>query len=275
MGMLDTSKQVCEVKISHLMSFASSTALADPSTCRQKYASKRNFRRRYGQSDSASLSQAKQLQQWSAGPQSAQLAVLATAKSREVLQDFVVDAIEVVQSAGVPVVWALPLKTNSSQPVTSTEVLKHLVSQLLKQNESLQSERAASLNAVRFQSATSEHEWYQLLGSILEGLPQVYVFIDIGVLDEDLDPERPWLEGFQRVFDDLAMRSVMTTLKVAFLSSNRSQRTHLGTVSRDKILDISKVQLARVQRARPSYARNVGRRGNLKRLEASIKASRS
>lgn len=240
------------------MSFASSTILTDPATCRQIYASRRNHRRRLGQSEISVLGNTKQLQQWSASSQHSQLAVYGSFESRKLLKDFAIDAIEVVHKAEVLVIWALKAEeSNPTPPVSSIEILKYLVSQLLQQNKTLHSERAASLSALRFQSAASEQEWYNLLGSTLDGLPQVYMFIDLGVLDDDLDPARQWAEGFRHLFDNLALRSVLTTLKIAFLCSKRGHRGQLGEIRQDRVIDISKVQSSRGCRSQDSAIRDI------------------
>jgi hypothetical protein len=47
-------------------------------------------------------------------------------------------------------------------------------------------EHAATHIVLQFQSIATEQEWYDLLGSTRLGLTVVYIFNDIGVLDDDL-----------------------------------------------------------------------------------------
>jgi hypothetical protein len=90
--------------------------------------------------------------------------------------------IEQLRAAGVPVLWVVKeiISSNGIQRVSRTDLLKYLVLQLLRINPGLRSESKMALSCVRIQSATSEEEWFRILGSLLAGLGKVvYIFIDL------------------------------------------------------------------------------------------------
>lgn len=85
-------------------------------------------------------------------------------------RDFAVDMIDVITGAGVPVVWALDPTHDSVTATTPPDVLKYVTGQVLRHNHTMLNERSATLNAVRFQSTTTEVGWFSLLGAALEGM---------------------------------------------------------------------------------------------------------
>lgn len=176
------------------------------------------------------------------------------------------DAIDVISEASVPVVWALEADSSLEKGVSAIEVLKYLTSQVLKQNTRLHEERSAAMNAVRFQSASTEHEWYKLLGSTLQGLSQLYIIIDLNLCSKDTGPENPWTEGFARLFEALATRTVGTVLKVVFISSRNYHKKQLGSISRDGVVDISRLRSARAERVSRRQARLQRSNGRVRQL---------
>ena len=83
-------------------------------------------------------------------------------------------------------------------------------------------ERAVSINVSRFQSAQSEKEWFDLLGSILDGLPSLFIIVDIETLGSRSGELLNWPASFMFLFQKLAARNIGTILKVALVSYHKS-----------------------------------------------------
>ncbi|KAK1753317.1 hypothetical protein QBC47DRAFT_388193 [Echria macrotheca] len=230
-GLINTNRQLSEIQLSQIMSFLSQSPLPSPEAVLRTLSAKRKLRLRPNQTTNAgsSLSRSTVLQSWGASKSSTHILVEAPFGRRHTLRDFAVDVIDLVGEANIPAVWALTDKLSSSANQTESEwtpndILKSLTSQILKINSqiTLADERAASLNARRFQSARTEAEWFSLLGSVMHGLQQVYLVIDLDSVDrismcKNRQAPCSWLGEFPRFFDRLREQGVETVVKVAFL----------------------------------------------------------
>jgi len=136
-------------------------------------------------------------------------------RARNVLNNFVADTIDLIVDANIPAVWVL--QTRNDGQYSSVDILKQLVLQVLQQNHTLLNESSASLNAARYQSATTEDEWFSLLGSVLVGLAQIYIIVDAEMLNSSIDGRITWASAFQKLFDELERRGVDTVVKVAII----------------------------------------------------------
>jgi hypothetical protein len=199
------------------MTFTASSSLGDPDLALLFYASMRNIRRRQKCTDNSIFRNSKQLQTWGSDPHSSMVLVNGSFQTRHIARDFTVDIIDLLVEEKIPVVWALKPKSDQSQEYTSTDVLKQLVSQVLKQNHTLLNERSASLNAAKFQSARTEQDWFNLLGSALVGLPQICIIVDLEALGRRGDDQPSWAYAFNVLFKELRSRQIPTIVKVAFM----------------------------------------------------------
>jgi len=88
-------------------------------------------------------------------------------------KDFAADLVALLRGIKIQVVWSLSAKAEGTLCWRSpVDVLKQLVLQILQLNHLLVDAQSPILNAARFQSARTEGDWFELLGSVLEGLPQ-------------------------------------------------------------------------------------------------------
>lgn len=70
-------------------------------------------------------------------------------------------------------------------------------------------------------SATTEAQWFALLASVLEGLPTVYLTIDVEVLGSSFAESAAnfsWPTVFLKLFQDLRARGIKTVVKVVLVS---------------------------------------------------------
>ncbi|KAH6869119.1 hypothetical protein B0T10DRAFT_418954, partial [Thelonectria olida] len=160
-----------------------------------------------------------QLQKWGALIESSQILIHGSFRNRHLARDFTTDMMDVISDAGVPVVWALNSSRDAPTPLASIDVLKSITLQVLRLNHTMLNERSASLNAARFQSTITEAGCFSLLGAALEGLQQLYIVLDLELLDKiKTSCCHTWLQEFPRLFKSLSTRNIHTLLKVAFVS---------------------------------------------------------
>ena len=234
-GLLDTNRRVCEIQFSQLMSFTSASLFTTPEASRNYFAVRRNRNRRRGLDHSRCFRGAPQLHTWELQVESSQIVIYGRYDTRQIVRDFAVDAIDLIMEAQIPVVWALRLP-NSEATFSAEDVLKYLVSQILRLNHTLLNERSAALNVARFQSATTMEHWFSLLGTVLEGLTRVFLIIDLGLLHNETGVPLAWAQLFEQFFAELRKRGVRTVLKVVYLVTRSNQREHLGELDQQKIV---------------------------------------
>ena len=79
-----------------------------------------------------------------------------------------------------------------------------------------------ALSCARLQSAATEEEWFQLLESVLAGIPnELCVLIDLEILNSTFAPltkDFPWPAAFQGLFRSLSDRCFKTRVKVLLVS---------------------------------------------------------
>lgn len=260
-GLLDTSRRVCDIQFSLIIGLVSASSLADPETVRQFYSLRRNRRRRRHDNGAILAPCLKSLQQWANAPECSVSTIRGSFEARHRLRDLAVNIIDEVSSHNIPVVWALQntghstrnSTTDSLSPFetgqyTTRDVLKHLVSQLLQQNHTLLNERSMGLNIARFQSATTEKQWFDLLGSGLEGLCAVYIIIDVDVLASAVTTESIWPEAFVVLFNQLRERNIRTKVKVVFLNGGGTRNTPLLGSKGRYCVDLPKMKSGRIEK---------------------------
>jgi hypothetical protein len=163
--------------------------------------------------------------------QSALIIIRGSFATRNLSRDLAVSIIESIKLSGTPVVWALNSRNREeellsaeedTEPVpslpTAIDVLKQLILQVLQQNHTHLSERSGALNIARYKSATTESEWFDLLGSVITGMSRLYIVIDVEVVGPDSSDTCHWPETFARLFKTLVAKNVYSTVKVVLVS---------------------------------------------------------
>ncbi len=232
------------------MTFTATSVLPSPEICRQYHRVRCNRRRQSGQYNNSFLRRSEQLQAWANKEESRQIAVCSNFQTRHAARDFAIDAIDLIKDAQIPVAWALNPRNDLREDVTSVGVLKYLTLQALQQNHTMLNERSAALSAARYQSATTEDDWINLLGSALEGLPQIYMIVDLEILGIGMT-ERSWSGIFTTLFERLQCRNIRTVVKVAFvLTRSIYKATLIQDMDQRSILQIPMNRSGRVSKHR-------------------------
>lgn len=201
------------------------------------------------------------LKRWSTNPRFSFLLVQGS-----LLRKFELDAIG-TQMAGwigqskLPVLFALrPEGRPESYRTTPEDIYRYLAMQALTINvEALSGRVSGSFNSSRLESATTEQHWESIIVQALRGLHEVYVVIELDLLERDDTGmlAQQMLASLLR----LASACKPTRLKVAITSNRRVQHGSILPVE-TPVLNLD--ALLRTERRTPSH-RNVmhtaGRRG--------------
>lgn len=165
---------------------------------------------------------APKVQSWNSAKNSSLVMIKGTFKSRFQIKDFCTNVVELLNNSQIPVVWVLKtIDAAAEQNISTVDLLKCLISQVLRLNHSLQTNFAMSNRLRKFRHATTEKDWFNLLGSVLEGLPRLYIVIDIEILSASLASFTKgfsWPSAFLDLFQDLSDRGLNTVVKVVLVS---------------------------------------------------------
>jgi hypothetical protein len=69
--------------------------------------------------------------------------------------------------------------------------------------------------------ATTEEEWFNIFISVIQGIPLLYIIIDVELLDTslaELTESFCWPAAFLKIFDELSERNIKTIIKAALVS---------------------------------------------------------
>ena len=153
---------------------------------------------------------------------------------RDQAKVFGIDLIEAVRSASIPILWVLPNTFQSdSGSITLIDVLKSLVQQAIRINPNFRTENVCALSCSRIQSAVQEADWFNILGSVMEGLPQVYVVFDLGTVGQSnlaSSNKFSWPLAFLSLIQNLNARGSMTIVKLMFISYGEAQHVDMTGV---------------------------------------------
>ena len=211
------------MQLSNILSFSARTHFPDPLVSLQKNRFLRN--RRATKHSSPSPSERfwldPKLEQWEGNAASSLVAVKGSYKLRFDVRDFCVNIVEYVRAATVPVIWALPTPSEKDADVrtySTLDLLKHLTWQILRLNTMLHAEASMSVTCARFQSATDEDQWFDLLASVTAGMDKIYVVIDVEILSSISAGRKSLPEAFLYMFAKLTDRGSKTVMKVVLVS---------------------------------------------------------
>ncbi|KAF2472742.1 uncharacterized protein BDR25DRAFT_341607 [Lindgomyces ingoldianus] len=260
--LIDTNRRVCEIQFSQILTFVHASPFESPEEIRHFYTSVRNRHRQRDKFYSGNLQATPGLRDFGTGPTSSQIIVSSSFRTRHLAKNFAVDVIDHLDSTETPVVWVLhkpPFDHGERKPITTIEVVKQLVYQILQKNPTLLSERSLSLNAVRFQSARTENDWFALLGSVLAGLKHLYIIVDTAIFNdiEEKQLAAIWLEHFRKLFKEIRNRASCTVVKVVFINYKPTFTQGLPEEYQDSVVRVSKRTVERSKEYRKLKRKHV------------------
>ncbi|TGO29089.1 hypothetical protein BPAE_0019g00650 [Botrytis paeoniae] len=254
-----------------LMSFINNLSLnvtLDPTKSLQIYffARKRQHAR---QADGSAFWLTSKMQNWNSSMESSLLMVKGGHRLRNHMKKFSADAIQLLRESNMPVIWAL--KTSEPQtptPIgntTTIDIIKCLILQAINLNPTLHAEPSLCSRLRMYLSAKTEADWLVLLASVLEGIPLLYIIIDIQLLFASTSESSngfSWPTGIVELFKELSDRDSKTVVRVLMLSYGSSFFTQddMRGYSRD-ILVVENRKQAANEMKRGSRKEAKGQRG--------------
>ncbi len=220
-GQLDTNQRVSDLQLSQMLTHTANSLLADPETSYRFGVLTRNKHQR-GLIRTPRFWLSPRLKDWTTSKSSSLIIVKGSYATRSQARDFGINVIEAVRSASIPILWALHDNSKSVCETTSTvDLLKSLVQQAIRVNKTFQSEKHCTLSCTRIQSARDEKEWLDILGSVLVGLPLLYIVVNLESLGRNplaMTEHFSWPLAFLSLFQSLSSRGVATVVKVVLIS---------------------------------------------------------
>ncbi|KAJ3540138.1 hypothetical protein NM208_g5191 [Fusarium decemcellulare] len=221
---VDTNQRVSDLQFSQIMSYMAESKLGDPLEAfrfNQSLQKQQQHNRAF--SSTNKFWQSSKLQTWSSVPESKVAVVKGGFSARYAIRAFSMKMIQQLQSKNVPVLWALrgPRGQIDAADISPIDLFKHLIQQALRMDGSM-TEKGMSFQCGRFQRATTEQEWLQLLGAaLLQAHSQVYMVIDLSTLNCNLLPTEgfSWLAAFQSMLVEIAKQAPNLQVKVLLLGS--------------------------------------------------------
>ncbi|KAL6712766.1 hypothetical protein ACLMJK_000640 [Lecanora helva] len=152
-GQINTNQRVFDLQLSQMLTIAANSSLQDPEISYRRGLLRRNRlmqRSRW----SCPLLESTKLRRWTASQYSSSIIVKGPFSARDQIRTLGVNLIEAARSAQIPIVWATPSTAhNNANSITSIDVLKSLVQQVIRINKAFQYENTCALSCSRMQSA--------------------------------------------------------------------------------------------------------------------------
>lgn len=137
---------------------------------------------------------------------------------RSHIRNFCVQSITALREAKVPVIWVLKTivaNRTSTKDVSTIGLLKYLISQAILVNKRPHNDMALSPHLGAYRAAETEKEWVSMLASVLEGIPLIYVIIDVEVLCQSREGLSGfWPSGLLKMLSDLSARNTKTIVRL-------------------------------------------------------------
>ena len=162
----------------------------------------------------------KRINSWKSTPVSSLIMVRGANYNRFEIRNFCVKSIYLFQKALTPAVWVLKRTESRHQETYSpVDLIKALISQLMRINIPGQRESNLALSCAKFRTAENEDDWFDLLGSVLAGLSQLCIVIDLEVLClRNQESAQRWPAAFMDMFEKMSQRGIKTVVKVILVS---------------------------------------------------------
>ncbi|KAL2281690.1 hypothetical protein FJTKL_11374 [Diaporthe vaccinii] len=221
---LDTNKQLSDLQFSQIMQSIADPNLWDPrKTLNYLLVNQKRSSQNHARQLSEGFWGFVRMRRWARSKDSDISIVKGDFRSRHALRCFSVDVIEQLRLKQVPVLFALGTSQEgaAANSMSTEDLLKYLVRQVLDLRRSGQTEKSMSLSAAAFSGNLSEQEWFSLLQHLLSGLSgNVYFVVDLELLNRNfISPSGfQWLSAFLGLFKSVADRGAQLTIKVLLVS---------------------------------------------------------
>ncbi|KAI1466491.1 uncharacterized protein F4812DRAFT_465756 [Daldinia caldariorum] len=161
----------------------------------------------------------KKIQDWNSSRLSSLVMVKGPSQVRLHMQNFCVRSIAMLREAEVPVIWVLKgtgrNEATSIDDVSTVDLLRYLIPQAITLNKKIHTDEDLSALLAAYRAARTEDDWVNVLASSLEGIPQLYIFVDVEVLSQHQDGLSTfWPSRLLKMFDDFSARNINTVIRI-------------------------------------------------------------
>lgn len=219
---IELRQQLTSIQVTQFVDLLSKTPLLDPLKSLESSIFLRKRRRHLSVPYDRRFWFTTEMQNWNQGHASSFVMIDGTWKLRHIVRDFCTDSIMSLQEAKTPVIWALKPADFSRQAdnhVWSIDILKTLIAQAIRLNLTIQTDSELSPRIRACNTAMTYEEWLQILASVLQNIPYIYMFIDLELVSHPMDDsKRSWPRATQRVLAELSQRGCGCIIKVALIS---------------------------------------------------------
>lgn len=163
------------------------------------------------------------LKKFADSPDSSLMLVKGNFQGRGSLRDAAVRITEELHRKHIPTLWAVNTQSggaDNTKPATPNDILKSLVAQALKLNDSSQSQKSAALSCSALRTAATQNQWFDILGGALANLHgKIYIIIELELLTSHADNDNASssteiLRLFYKLFQELSSRGLASKIKV-------------------------------------------------------------
>ncbi|KAH7333075.1 hypothetical protein BKA65DRAFT_564106 [Rhexocercosporidium sp. MPI-PUGE-AT-0058] len=221
---IELRQDLSSIQLGQVLSLFSNSILLEPMKSLQSALFMRDRRRRRGKSSGPSFLNSRKLIDWNTIDKSELVILQATRRLRFEVKDFCCGSVLLLQQKQTPVIWAVKAieSYESTDNMTSTiDLLKYLVSQAVNLNKTIHTDAAMTPRLKTYWGAQTECDWFNVLASFIQGIPLLYIIVDVELLHPSLPiitPGFSWPAAFRSLFAGLIERNSKTILKVALVS---------------------------------------------------------
>ncbi|KAI1802976.1 hypothetical protein F4811DRAFT_527153 [Daldinia bambusicola] len=197
----------------------------------------------------------KKIQDWNSSRLSSLVMVKGPSQVRLHIQNFCVRSIAMLREAEIPVIWVLKGNsrngTTAIDDVSAIDLLRCLISQVITLNKRIHTDEDLSARLATYRAARTEDDWVNVLASFLEGIPLLYIFVDVEVLSQHQDGLSTfWPSRLLKMFDDLSARNINTIVRIILMGCNTSLFNE-GEGYQKSLVTVSGTRQARVPMRTP------------------------
>ncbi|PPJ58241.1 hypothetical protein CBER1_08261 [Cercospora berteroae] len=162
------------------------------------------------------------LKTWSSLPTSSLLVITAPTQMKQEIRAISVALIQMIQTSGLPVLWALPGTRHASTDASTPELLRYIAMQALQFNATnTESIISPNFNAARVAAASNDEDWLEILALALSSLDVVYILIDPDILGIGAREKDRLRECIELLLQFLSAQ-IKTVVRVVMLSHRKA-----------------------------------------------------
>jgi hypothetical protein len=161
------------------------------------------------------------LQTWASTEGSSLLVVQGDFQTTQAVESIALDVVDYLETKSQQVVLIFDALIDSEgniEKLTTAELLKQVAVQIMRINKQTNTLGMLGKAVAAFNGSTTSTEWFVVVESVLFGLQNIYMVIDLAILDTSSMTETPWETEFQNLFGRLQVAGNKPYLKVTLFT---------------------------------------------------------